>query len=250
VQALRIQAREECANAKAFDVILANSHYSRESILRAYGLDSKVCYLGVDTKTFSRSRNTRTTELVGVGAFVGEKNIGFVIEAVGAVRPPRPRLTWVGNVEWPSYLDDLKRLAAKLNVDFNHRVRIADEELLDILSRSMAFVYAPRLEPFGLAPLEAGACGLPVIAVAEGGVRETIFDEVNGLVVEHDPLAMAAAIERLRDNPEHAKALGETGQRLVRERWTMALAIDRLETRLDEVLSRKREATPFPMFQA
>ena len=40
-----------------------------------------------------------------------------------------------------------------------------------------AMLYAPRLEPFGLAPLEANACGLPVIAVPEGGVRETVVHE-------------------------------------------------------------------------
>jgi glycosyltransferase involved in cell wall biosynthesis len=40
--------------------------------------------------------------------------------------------------------------------------------------------YAPRLEPLGLAPLEAGACGLPVVAVAEAGVRETVVDGITG----------------------------------------------------------------------
>ena len=47
-----MQLREEVRNAAAYDVILTNSLYSRESILRAYGLSSRVCYLGVDTEAF------------------------------------------------------------------------------------------------------------------------------------------------------------------------------------------------------
>jgi len=44
-------------------------------------------------------------------------------------------------------------------------------------------VYSARLEPFGLAPLEANACATPVVAVAEGGVRESIRNGVNGVLI-------------------------------------------------------------------
>jgi glycosyltransferase involved in cell wall biosynthesis len=167
---------------------------------------------------------------------VREKNIRFVIESLGAVSQPRPRLVWVGNIAVPAYLAELKQLAAALQVDFEPRTRIADEEIGDLLNRAAMMVYAPRLEPFGLAPLEANACGVPVIAVAEGGVRETIIDGVNGLLVEHDPRAMAQAIERLRDQKEYARQLGESGARLVHEKWSLGASIDRLERRFAEVL--------------
>jgi glycosyltransferase involved in cell wall biosynthesis len=241
--ALRIQAREERDSAAAFDAILVNSLFSRESVLRAYGLDAKVCYLGIDTALFSDYNMPREDLVVGVGAFVREKNIAFVIEALAAVRPPRPRLVWVGNVSSPGYLEELKRLAASSGVAFEPLVRVGDRELVKLLNRALAMVYAPRLEPFGLAPLEAGACGLPVLAVAEGGVRETVLDGVNGLLVEYDAAAMARAIERLRDDPAYARGLGAAGARLVRERWSHTAAIDRLERRLVEVVEvgRKRE---------
>jgi len=236
---LRIQARDERDNAAAFDTILANSFFSRESILRAYGLDAKVCYLGIDTDTFVRRDVSTENEIVGLGAFVPEKNIEFCIRAVSMVAPPRPRLIWIGNAANLPYLESLRRLADEREVIFEPRVRIPDDELVSALSRAFVFVYAARLEPFGLAPLEAGACRLPVIAVAEGGVRETVFDEVNGLLVENDPGAMAAAIERLRDEPAFARELGATGQRLVYERWSAASATDRLERRLIETFERR-----------
>jgi len=236
VRGLRIQMREEQANAQAFDAILVNSLYSRESVLRAYGLDAKVCYLGIDTAHFVNMQLQRENTIVGVGAIAREKNISLIIEALAAVEGPRPRLIWIGNVALPDHLEELRRLAALRGVTFEPRLRVSDEELLDTLNRALAMVYAPRLEPFGLAPLEANACGLPVVAVAEGGVRETIVDGVNGLLVEHEPAAMARAIERLRDNPDFARQLGDSAERLVHERWSLPASIDRLERRFEEVL--------------
>jgi glycosyltransferase involved in cell wall biosynthesis len=93
-------------------------------------------------------------------------------------------------------------------------------------------IYAPRLEPFGYAPLEANACGTPVIATAEGGTRETIQDGVNGLVVEHRPEHMAAAIERLIRDDELHHRLSVQAEKAAKEKWSLASSIDRLEQRL------------------
>jgi glycosyltransferase involved in cell wall biosynthesis len=92
--------------------------------------------------------------------------------------------------------------------------------------------YAPRLEPFGFAPLEASACGLPVVAVAEGGMRETVIDGVNGLLCDPDTQAMANVLQRLLDDPTFAKRLGANGRALVQEHWSLEAAVDRLERRL------------------
>jgi len=232
----RFQARDELRNASAFASILVNSYYSRESFLRAYGLDAKVCYLGVDTKLFINQWKHREDFVVGIGAFAREKNIHFVIRALAHIRQPRPRLVWIGNFTIGSYLEEITQLAKSENVDFEPKVRIPDCELIDLLNRARIMLYAPRLEPFGFAPLEGNACGVPVVAVAEGGVRESVIDGVNGLLVDHDPRGMASAIQRLLDDPEYARQLGETGSKLVAERWTLRHSLDRLEDKLREVL--------------
>jgi glycosyltransferase involved in cell wall biosynthesis len=238
VQGLRVQAREELLNARAFISILANSYYSRESILRAYGLDAKVCYLGVDTKLFANQRGAREDLVVGVGMFGSHKKIDFVIRALAHLTPPRPRLVWIGNDADPLYLSGLRRQAASSGVCFEPRVNIQDQELVTILNRARIMAYAPRLEPFGFAALEGNACGLPVVAVAEGGVRETITHGLNGLLVEHDPKSMATAIHHLLDRPEYARQLGENGCTVVSERWTLKDAVERLENRLLEALEK------------
>jgi len=123
-------------------------------------------------------------------------------------------------------------LAISREVVFEPMIRISDADVVDILNRAMAMIYAPRLEPFGLAPLEGNACGLPVIAVAEAGVRESIVDHVNGLLVEHDPHAIAAAIDRLQVDPELARQLGISGRLAVETKWSLAAATDRIEQQL------------------
>lgn len=230
----RVQAREEVSNAAAFRRILVNSYFSRESILRAYGLDSDVCYLGVDTEHFADRGSPRGSDVVGLGSFTPAKNLDFCIAALGAVAPPRPRLVWVGNMVDRAYLDRMHRLADAHGVTFVPMVRVSDDDLLDVLNRAAAMVYAPRLEPFGLAPLEANACGVPVVAVAEGGVRETVVDGVTGFLVPHDPAAMAAALTRLLRDPALARRLGASARQAVEAKWALSSATDRIEQRLAE----------------
>jgi len=116
------------------------------------------------------------------------------------------------------------------------KVGATDAEIVELLNRAAVMAYAPRLEPFGFAPLEANACGLPVVGVAEAGVRETIVDGVNGLLCEPNPQAMADAIQRLLDNPTYAKELGASGRALAESRWSLEAATDRLELRLREAV--------------
>jgi glycosyltransferase involved in cell wall biosynthesis len=236
-QTWRAMLREEVRNAKAFDAMLVNSFYSRESILRAYGLEAKVCYLGVDAEKFFDLNLPRENYVVGLGAFVKLKNVEFALRSLAELSEPRPRLVWIGNAADPSYLEDMKRLAATLKVDFEPRVKIDDDELVKLLNRAMLMIYSSRLEPFGFAPLEANACGTPVLAVAEGGVRETIVDGINGLLVDSDPRAMAAAITRLSNDPAYARRLGQAGRQQVLERWSVEASVERLEHRLSAAVN-------------
>ena len=238
----RVEVRNEWKNVVAFDQLLVNSYFSREAHWRAYGIDSKVCYLGIDAENFPYRRLPREDFVIGLGTFSPAKNQTFVIEALSRVPEPRPKLVWVGNITFdPAYLEGLKRLAESLHVEFEVKQMISDEDLVDLLNRASMMLSASRLEPFGYAPLEANACGTPVIAVAEGGVRETVIDGENGLLVENDPEAMAAAIVRLRDNPTFARELGENARKIVESKWNLSTAANRLEQCLQTVVTQKRE---------
>lgn len=235
-----IRAREELINAKAFDRILVNSFFSREAVLRAYGVNSKVCYLGIDAGMFKNLGLPRERFVMGVGTLGPTKNVLLAVEAVGRVPAEiRPELVWVANMTDPPYRDRCVDRASELGVKFTHRSMVSDEELISLLNRASMMVYAPRLEPFGLAPLEANMCGLPVVAVAEGGVRETVVDGVNGLLADHDAALFGAAIARLlRDEPLRAK-LGDQALERARTTWAQEPSIDRVEAELYDVAGLK-----------
>ncbi len=86
------RARFEVENARRFDVLLVNSLYSRESVLRAYGIDAEVCALGVDTERFRPTGRPKDDMVVGVGSLSTQKNAVMLIEAVGHIDRPRPRV--------------------------------------------------------------------------------------------------------------------------------------------------------------
>lgn len=240
VERARIQVREETDSVAAFDEVLVNSHFSRESILAAYARTSRVCMPGIDLERFpvlDRPAAVRGTVLC-VGALVVEKNPVLVVEAVAAARPAVRRLVWVANHVDDRVRTDVEAVARRTGVEVDLRTGIPDADLLDAYAEADLFVYAPRLEPFGLAPLEANATGLAVVAVAEGGVRETVVDGVNGVVAEPDPEILGAAIARLLSDGPTLRALGRSGRARVVEHFSVDAAVGRVEQRLRAVAER------------
>lgn len=236
--ALRLKAWSENRFARQYDVVLANSYFSRESILRAYGVEAKVCYLGVDTNKFVHRGLTREPFIVSLGELGPHKNVELYIRAMATIEPSgRPPLVWVANRAHPPYQAEMEALAEQLAVDFRIHVMLDDDAVVDILNRAWAMLYAPRLEPFGLAPLEANACGAPVVAVAEGGPRETVLNGINGLLVDGEAEAIGQAVNRILRNRELARRLGEGGLREVAEKWTEGAATNRIEQQLLTALS-------------
>jgi glycosyltransferase involved in cell wall biosynthesis len=238
----RVHARRDVDHIHAFDVVLVNSLFSRESLLRAFAVDAHVCYPGVDPELFGVAAAPRARRVLSVGSFNFNKNPEFVVRAVAASRS-RPVLRWVANSWNDGYVEAMKRLAAELGVSLELRQGLSEIELVREYQQAIALVYAPRLEPFGLAPLEANACGTPVVALAEGGVRETIVDGENGLLVE-DPPGMAAAIDALVADPDRALALGRRAAEIVRRRWTLDAAVTALERHLHSAAHRGHRVSP------
>jgi glycosyltransferase involved in cell wall biosynthesis len=238
LQGFRVQMREEKENAKNFDRVLVNSFFSRESVQRAYGLESEVCYLGIDTELFRPLNDPVEKYIIGVGSVNYHKGVDRAVRAVAAVPAAlRPKLLWVGNMAGDEYVSDLRELAKRLAVDFEVKVMVPDAELVSLLGRAAVMLYTSRLEPFGLAPLEANACGTPVVAIAEGGVRESIVPGENGLLVpDAKPESIAAALGEIIGNPARAAGLRSQCRPAVLSRWSVDAAAGRLETMLREVV--------------
>jgi len=107
---------------------------------------------------------------------------------------------------------------------------------VELYNRARLFLYAPYLEPFGLAPLEAMACGTPVVAVREGGVRETVIHGETGLLTERDEHAFSETVKELLQNVKKRRSMSTRAIRTVREFWTLPLAAKRLIDNLNRAV--------------
>ncbi len=220
--------RADRANVQHASVLLTNSHFSAESIHRAYGLRAGVAYLGVDSERFRPLRLERDNFVLSVGAISPLKGYDFLIKALGKIPvAQRPRLVIVGNTASQGETRYLEELAGKRGVQIVFRVNVDDDELVRFYSEASAFVYAPVREPFGFAPLEAMACETPVVAVKEGGVCESVVDDVTGWLVEREPEQFAAALSRVLSDPRRARCMGKNGREQVLAQWTWEQAYER-----------------------
>lgn len=237
--ARRVQVREEINAASAYDSILVNSLYSKESILRAYGIEPRVCYLGVDESKFIFKQNQKEPYVVGLGKISDSKSVNKTIIAVSRIiKSHRPVIKWISNGYDQSYLDYIIELAKKSDVTFQPLVSIDDEELINVLGKAAVMIYTPKLEPFGLAPLEANMCGTYVIAVAEGGIRESIINNVNGtLFPANETQVIADEMEKFISNLDFAFQKGNEARIYTEDKWSFKAMGDNIEKELYSVIN-------------
>lgn len=220
--------RADARNAASATLLLTNSHFSAEAIYKAYGCRAFVSYLGVDTDVFRPLGLPRRDFVLSVGTITPLKGYDFLIEAIGYIDvQSRPPLLLVGNTTSASEAMYLRELAGRRGVSLEIRLSVPDGELVSLYNQARVMVYAPVLEPFGLAPLEAMACGTPVVAVAEGGVRESVQHNVTGILTQRDPRLFAAALQQVLDDEAlHARSSSAAASS-IRSFWTWPHAYER-----------------------
>ena len=170
---------------------LANSSAVAARILRHYGRESEVCHPPVDVGYFQPGDQPRGDFLLAVGALVPYKRYEVAIEAA---RRLGRRLVLVGRGPEEKRLRDV---SASASVEFV--AGCAPDQLRD-LYRTCAMYVQPGEEDFGIAAVEALACGAPVVALGRGGARDIVRDGENGALYGDDgddgPEGLAAAAAR------------------------------------------------------
>jgi glycosyltransferase involved in cell wall biosynthesis len=146
----------------------------------------------------------------------------------------RPALHLVGNMKNSRDQVVLQALAKEKDVELRIEVGVDHNTLIRKYNDAVLVAYAPYNEPFGLVPLEAMACGKPVVGVREGGVKETVVNDYTGLLIDRDPQQFGRAIQTLLENPSLVALYGKNGRTHVLENWSWEKSVADLEKHLLE----------------
>jgi glycosyltransferase involved in cell wall biosynthesis len=186
------------------------------------------CGVNLDMFTPVGTQAPRTAQhrIVSVGRFVPRKGFDVVIRALPLM--PNTELVIVGGPDRSTFDSDpevcrLRDLAAELGVGDRVRLHgsVAREDMPALLRSADVVACTPWYEPFGIVPLEAMACGIPVVASAVGGMLDTVVDDVTGrLVPPKCPTDTADAIYPLLRNSFLRRSLGAAGRDRARSRYS------------------------------
>ncbi|MEW6102608.1 MAG: glycosyltransferase [bacterium] len=195
--------------AKNVDHFIANSHYIKERIKRYYNRDAVCIYPPIDIERFEIGEKKDNFFITG-GRLVPYKRFDLVINAFSKLSLP---LLVFGD---GPCIKDLKDRAGK-NIEF---LGWQDEDRLkEYLKKARAFVFA-GIEDFGILPVEAQACGTPVIAYGEGGLKETVILYKTGVFFyEQKEEALISAIKEFNKREFLPKIIRENAERFGRERF-------------------------------
>lgn len=167
-----------------------------ERIQRFYGRPARVIHPPVDTSYFTVDRAVpREDMLLAVSRMVPYKRLDLAIDAARRVGMP---LVVAGTGPEEAAL---RAHAAATGAEVTFVPRPDDETLRRLYRTARALVF-PSVEDFGIVPVEAQACGTPVVALAEGGSLDTVVDGTTGVLVDgQDAAGLAAGVEKVLASP-------------------------------------------------
>jgi len=173
-QTLQYIKKWDIATLDRVDYFIANSNFIKERIKRIYNRDVKVIYPPVDINKFSLC-TLKDDFYLTASRLVSYKKTRLIVEAFNEM--PEKKLVVIGSGEEYEKI----RKIAKSNIKILGYQ--PDDVLIKYMQKAKAFVYA-AVEDFGIVPIEAMACGTPVIALNKGGTAETVINGINGVHFE------------------------------------------------------------------
>ena len=250
------------------DKIIAECPQDKEDLIRLYdarpekikivpcGFSSKE-FFPIDKSVARKYLNLPEDEniLLQLGRMVPRKGVDNVIRAMGEIKKKQSFLLVIVGGEHedpdPALSPELARLQ-KLSIEYGieSSVLFTGRKQREILKYYYAaadiFLTTPWYEPFGITPLEAMACGTPVIGANVGGIKYTIEDGETGLLVPpHDPPALAKKIEQLITDEKLLRKMQMNSLKRVQTHFTwagVAVSCDRLYQQI--VNEKQKQSTP------
>ncbi|WP_298020249.1 glycosyltransferase family 4 protein [uncultured Campylobacter sp.] len=180
----------DASTANRVDYYVANSRYIARRIKKTYGKPSDVIYPPVDVDKFTL-REAKEEFYLTASRMVPYKKIDLIVEAFSQTDK---KLLVIGDGP------DMAKIKSKAGKNVELLGFADDETMADLMGRAKAFVFAAE-EDFGITPVEAQACGTPVICFGRGGARETVIDGESGLYfMEQNTKELLAAVAKFEQN--------------------------------------------------
>jgi glycosyltransferase involved in cell wall biosynthesis len=219
-------------NARASNVMIANSKYSKKYLGQVYGVSPILIYPGVDTKKFIFSTKKKNF-LLAIGSLMPIKGHSFVIRSLGKIKKKdRPPLVIVGSAK-RYYKDKLIKLAKKEDVECRILDHVSDLKMKKLLSSALAYVSGAHREPFGLSIIEAMASGTPVVVVSGGGAGEQIVNGINGFVTKRNETEFA---EKLSQVINSTKGFRVKSRNKFNKKWGWDKTVSELDQIIKDML--------------
>jgi glycosyltransferase involved in cell wall biosynthesis len=198
------------------DHYIANSNFIAQRIMKLYKRQAEVIHPPVEIDRFS-IREEKEDFYVTAARLVSYKKVDVIVRAFSQLTDRK--LVVIGDGP------ELKSLKAMASSNVSFMGFQSDSVVVDTFQRARAFVYAAE-EDFGIVPVEAQACGTPVIAYGRGGVLETVIPGETGYFFqEQTPTSLAEAIEAFeKSQPLNPVRIRQNAERFSKERFKREMA--------------------------
>lgn len=234
------------------DVILVNSNFTLRVFRKTFKsieILPDVLYPSINTSFFDNTKTLHLNDVVdtnnckfilSINRFERKKNLGLAICCLNLLSDKKIKLLIAGgydplNLENIEYFQELVNLAQDMRLA--DRIIFlkspSDAVKISLLRHCLCLIYTPSNEHFGIVPLEAMYCGKPVVAVNNGGPKETIENGYNGYLCSAEPEEFANAINQLVVAEEKAKLFGEHGKK----RFDDIFSFEAFKTKINCVLN-------------
>ncbi len=233
------------------DRVVAVSKMMKKDILENFSVDPgriTVIHNGIDLETWNprplsdelrRRYGIAEDYVLFVGRPTAQKGMEYLIDAADDI-PVQVVLEAMG-ADTKDYENRMmEKVKGKKNIVWIHE-NLGDVKNVELYTSARVFICPSVYEPFGIINLEAMACETPVVATAVGGIPEVVVPEETGILVDPaDSGQIAAAVNRLLENPELAAEMGKRGRRRVEERFSW----DSIAAQTRDMYRRLREEKP------
>jgi len=254
----RLQYLYDRSQNRKVDLTLFLSHWAESQFRAIYDQPTRVVRSGSDPERFTpggdrgkiRARFHFAPEdfvLLWLGIFMSHRRLQDAIQAIQILKSKNARVKLLlagSDRSFPEYVVSLKAMARQLDVqdEVIFTGKVADEEIRDFYCACDAFLFPNENQTWGLAVMEAMACGRPVLVSQGAAVHEVLTDQETAVLFPaRDPEALAQKVQWLMADPQRRQTIAQKGMALVRENYNWSRFAEQNVAVFEEMVSRKRD---------